>query len=279
MNIHPRRAFTVPELLIGVLLSVLVLLVTHRVFLFGTSLSRHRATQSEVYLEGSLVLQEVARDLANSCWTWDDQKTPVYTINQIFTISGGHFPNTRYSFLMFPRTGNISQVVPTEEADPETRKRWRLAHRIDFFFAPSPLADGQRFPKDFPVYSLVREEVFHPRHPEFKSISGGRRRKILSERVVQFEISPYTVADSQEHQEQFLWITLQIAEKSSPNAQVRLGSTDGKFFPKTPDLILTDFFRVVRPTFLDAYRRMAGPKVFMPGDYSRVSYFDPQPPP
>ena len=275
-----RRAFTLLEVVAGLFLLFVIFAAALTVFRFWTSASRHGVLQSETTLEGALVLREISHDLSHSCWEWDDQKVPVHTITNLLHISPGHFPNTRYTILVFPRTGSVEHVAPIgDAASDEARQSRRLTNRVTYSFSPSRLLDGVRFPQDFPLYSLTREEAIHPRHPDFGRYPGGIRRKTLSDRVVQMEICPYTLSDAGGNQEQFFWITVQIAERATPNAHAKLDSAAGKFFPKNPDVTLLEFFRVVRPAFLDGYRRMAGPKVYMPSDYSRVSYFDPQSPP
>jgi type II secretory pathway pseudopilin PulG len=275
-----RSGFTLIELMVVIGCAMLLLLPAWEVFRQGTKSSLQGKLQIETTLEARRILQQVSFDLKNSCWAWDDEHVPVYTINQILNSSGGAFPNCVFSFLSFSLLGNVEDAI-SKTPDPRTqpefcRKLWRRPSKITYRLEKSPKIKKEGYPPNFPMYSLIREERLNSKLPEAQKFqsSGFKRKMVLSERVMMFDITPYTLSDSLGNQQQFFWITLQLIDTVNRAGDFSF-PTSGKLTQRSKDLVIADFFEVVSPKFLASYRQMAGPTIGHSSDYSRVSYNDP----
>lgn len=265
------------EMMVVVACMMLLLIPAWKVFHHGTKSSLQGMLQIETTMEARRILKQLNQDLKHSCWEWNDTNA-FYSLQDILSTSGS-FPNTSYSFAVFPFSGDISGVVPTgSNYDPGPQPRLaRRVSRVIYRLAPSPKIARDGYPSNFPMYRLLREETLHPGNPQIGQFPGGVRVQELSERVLMFDILPYISRDAGGNEQQFFWVTLQLVDtvNRSGVVQVITDSTSNRLTQRSRDLVIADFFDVVSPKFFAAYRQTAGPRLGIKSTYDRSSYFDP----
>jgi type II secretory pathway pseudopilin PulG len=272
---RPIHGFTLIEIMVVLACMMLLLIPAWKIFQQGTKSSLQGMLQIETTLEARKVLKGIGNDLKKSCWIWDDANIGYYTLDHIVKVNGT-FPGISWSFLSYPQHGDVADAIPTSaQADPATRQLWRRVSRITYRLEPSSKKSSKKLPASFPMYSLIREEKFNPRHPQATKFPGGVRQTVVSDRVLFFDIRPLTQTDAGGHQMQFFWITLQLVDSIDPNVQLPTLVDGKKLLQRSKNLIIADFFDVVYPEILSGYRQLAGPRLKTASEYCRVPFYDP----
>ncbi|MBI3039099.1 prepilin-type N-terminal cleavage/methylation domain-containing protein, partial [bacterium] len=173
-DLHSKKAFTLVELMIVVGCLMLILVPAWRIFHYGTRSSLQGMLKIDTTLEARRILNQVNLDLKQSCWAWDDENNAYYTISDILSASG-RFQNRTISFLVFPSKGSLTDAIPQSlEPDVENPSKVvanRRVSKVSYILQPSPKKEG--LPQKFPLFSLIREEKFNPKHPLAQSYPEG----------------------------------------------------------------------------------------------------------
>ncbi len=226
--------FTLTEILV-VVLCVGILLVPAISFLMqGTRSSLRGMVQIETVLEARRIMQQIRQDLKNACFPVDGKERDL-TLS-LYLEEKGEPPCSRYSFLSFSQVGKPEDAVPCSSAG--TGMVWRRASKITYALEPSTKGSGN-------LLRLVREEKFHPDHPQATHYGDGTRISVLSDKVNLFHVQLHSFEPNSQLPPAYL-VTLQLVDSV---AEKRSGNGQPITLPDPSKTVIADFFDVVYSDF------------------------------
>jgi hypothetical protein len=234
----PCRGLTIVEILIVAACLSLILVPVVHVLRAGSKASLKGMVRIETTLEGRRVLQQLRADLKQACFASPNDRPVVFTFDDLLQRSGSP-PTFRYEWLAFPKGGDLAESF----RDATNGKALRLVSRVTYLVEGGP-------PAIAPFFQLVREERFHPDHPQAALFPGGVQRRVLSSRVNYLDIKPHLV-DHGGVTGLFWWVTLQLGDLAGVPAARR--NDPSQWAPS--ELVLADFFDLVSPEFFRAMMR------------------------
>ncbi|MFZ2959362.1 MAG: prepilin-type N-terminal cleavage/methylation domain-containing protein [Candidatus Ozemobacteraceae bacterium] len=233
---NARRAFTLIEIMMVLILACLILGPAWAIFRSGSRTSLQGIQQIELVLEGRRVLRQMHNDLKNACFAIPDAN---YSF-QFGDILAEYQPSpvsqdgTTYGFLSFPLHTDENTTVSANE----TAVAPRYASKILYRLTKSKLD---------PFLILTREE-------ELPAALGGGSKpilRVLSRRVNYFSLKEVEQKSLIGKNQFFYQIKLQLAEAREPRRLNQI--LEGKLIEnRSEGLIIGDFFDVVFPAFFSA---------------------------
>lgn len=235
-----NRAFTMMEIMVVVLLSMLVIVPAWRIFKSSSQSSLQGVHQIEMVMEGRRLLRQIHNDLKSACLPMENE-VQIFTFYDLFNF---HAPSqisqagSSYDFLVFPMHAEIRDAV-SEAITSGLSPRYvnRVIYRLE----------AQR---DSPFLKLIREEKTHP------GLRGGPAgAKVLTDKVNFFRIDAvpiqFPVAGGAKDQ-WFFNVTLQLAQAREPKDLTKVPSGN-TIMNRTQGLIIADFYDVVYSEHFTAF--------------------------
>lgn len=232
-----RRAFTMIELMVVVILACLVLGPAWTIFRAGSKTSLQGMQQIELVLDARKILHQIHIDLKNACYPIPDGDSSFRfgDIVSEYRLSSTTQDKTRYSFLSFPLHSELDKTV---SANQTTALAPRYASKLIYRLTKA---------KRGPFLILTREEKL----PNALGGNGKFKVTVLSRRVNYFSIKEVELKAKIGKNQFFYQIKLQLAEARE---QAKLSQIkEGKLIEnRTEGLIIGDFYDVVYPEFFSA---------------------------
>ncbi len=230
---RPRAGITLVEILVCVGLFLILANMAFFLVRWGVRASLRGILQTEVTLEAGRILRQVDNDLKNACLEMTGKKfTPDFTD---ILVRRGDFPSCEYEFLSFPLPGKVKDAVPCGDSGTAFTRANRIRYSIS----------GRK--PDSPLFCITRTEFFNPANPGISSEPS--RSRVLSDRVVGFQIVPYEIQGEGKTVQGF-WINLQLLDSSKGRASLEV-PTAGSDVRRPVDAAIADYFWVVIPGFFE----------------------------
>ncbi|MDD3147255.1 MAG: prepilin-type N-terminal cleavage/methylation domain-containing protein [Candidatus Riflebacteria bacterium] len=211
------RAFTLIEVVIVCAILMLILIPTYRILSHGGRSALKGVQRNNVVMQGQQILSQLKLDLTLSCFIFVNDKS--HSISDIFTETTTGSDVT-ISFFTFNGDEYANKVLPTSSG-PES---YRRMNKVEYVLKSRP---GSVFK------TLERVLQLHPK------IGGGRKSRVLSDKVNFFEIRPETI-NSAGYSRSFFRITLQLFDQDD-NASGNVGKQ-----------FIADFMETANPTILNS---------------------------
>lgn len=212
------RGFTLIEVMMVLIISMLILGPAYQVFRSGSQTTLKGMKRIDLVLEGRRVLKEIHEDLKRSCkaTAGSGQEYDIRTL-----LRSTEFPVFSYSFLNFPFHTDIGQTVSAGAVSGDAP---RLASRVTYELIPPTSLQN-------PLSQLVRKEKFHSNFAREPSV------RVISKNVSMFSIKPFQIQSKnpQFQNQNYFLISLQLAQLPA------------NYTPANPTkgLVLLDFYDVV----------------------------------
>lgn len=222
-----NRAFTLVELMIGVLIAAITLGPVYLIYRSGMKSSVSGMISIDLQSEGERIITLIHQDLENSCLPFDGPLKFKFT--DLISISHqdkSTLAGLCYTFHSFYR-GEAGLVDKSNATGKELRATRKITYSIE------PSANPKQF-------ALIRTE---------QTKTGGTTRRILSNRVNFFQIEPRKILSKSDTKDQFLWqVSLKLVEIPQKLAK----ETGNLIQNRGKGILIGDFYDIVSSDFFNA---------------------------
>lgn len=221
------RAFTLVEVMIGILITAITLGPVYLIYRSGMKSSVSGMISLELQSEGERIITQIHEDLKNSCLPFDGPLKFRFTdLIKVSHQDKSTLAGLGYTFHSFYR-GEDGLIDKSNTIGKELRATRKITYSVES--SPNP--------KQF---TLIRTE---------QTKAGGTTKRILSNRVNFFQIEPRKILSKTDTKDQFLWqVSLKLVE-----VPPKLAKESGNLIQnRGKGILIGDFYDIVSSDFFNA---------------------------